>query len=327
MPRFSVENQFDVTTTFMMLPSARRMVLSSIFLASVVTSTHAQVDLYQRSFLEVKTGIGGSLFFGDLGGSAGRGKAGFFDWDIATTRQNYSAGLKINLSNSIAVRGDVFHTTLTGNDAHSGDRARYERNLNFKTELTEMSFTVEFLSINLSRFMKNKRSTWQLYTFAGYGLIRFNPQGYYKGQWVDLQPLGTEGQGILPGTELYSLTSHVVPFGFGFRKDVLHNLYIGFEVSMRKSFTDYIDDVSGNYADKELIREHRGDLAAEMSERNNFTTPEAGSIRGNPNSNDNYSFVQLTLAKGFGKRQARQRIVKFSAKRNHGLKCPNFKKG
>jgi hypothetical protein len=133
--------------------------------------------------------------------------------------------------------------------------------------------------------------------------------------------LGTEGQGIKPNTELYSLTSWVLPYGIGYRKNIGDFSYVGVEFSMRKSFTDYLDDVSTVYYDANAIGEHRGEVAQALSNRSiNGIRPD-GSMRGNSSNNDNYSFIQLTYGRSIGRRKTDSpKIVRSRS----GIKCPQF---
>lgn len=298
----------------------------TLFIVFYVMSSMAiaQVDLYQRSFLELKFGLGGTVFLGDLGGSRGKTRAGFLDLDVISLRQNASCGIKVNISNKLSFRGDVFRARLFGNDVLSGNKDRFNRNLSFRTDLTEVALTAEMVSFNFSSMGRNKTNTSEIYFFLGAGWIHFKPQALYRGQWYDLQPLGTEGQGIIPDHDFYKLNSVVVPFGFGYRKNLGRSTYLGFEFSLRKSFTDYLDDVSGRYYDREAIREHHGDVAAELSDKRIENRMYSEGYRGNPNQNDNYSFIQFTIAKGFGKKTANQKIELNLFKHTSGVKCPKF---
>jgi len=298
-----------------------------LFLASSCFQSHAQVDLYQRSFFEIEIGVGGSLFLGDLGGSRGSGKMGLLDLDGSSVRHNTSAGIKVNLSNRLSIRGDLFHGRLVGHDKHSGNLGRRDRNLSFRTDITEFSLTSEFIGINLASLGRRKTRTSELYAFAGLGWMHFNPQAEYKGRWYNLRNLGTEGQGLPGGKDLYNLNSFVLPFGIGYRKNIARSTFFGVEVSMRKTFTDYLDDVSGSYYDKDIIRQNRGEVAAELSDRSLSREVEAGTSRGNNRQNDNYSFVQFTVAQGFGTRKAKNHIKLFAnqGKVTKSAKCPSFK--
>ena len=251
----------------MMKRSASRFAVFGLVLWSFAHHVSAQVISYKRNSLEVKGGVGGTFFFGDLGGSHGEGKAGFFDFDVQSMRGNSSVGLKFNITNLWSVRTDFAYAQIMGDDQYSGDQGRFNRNLSFRSDVYEVSITSELVGINFSRFSRTKTATSELYGFVGVGVIQFNPQAFYQGRWYSLQPLGTEGQGLEGESEPYSLTSVVVPYGVGYRKNVGEKTYIGIELSMRKSFTDYLDDVSGKYPNRARLAEERGEVAAALSDR------------------------------------------------------------
>ncbi|MGV3539523.1 MAG: hypothetical protein ACO1OQ_06900, partial [Rufibacter sp.] len=83
--------------------------------------------------------------------------------------------------------------------------------------------------------------------------------------WYELQPLGTEGQ-YADGEGYpspYSRVQIAIPAGFGVKYRLDKRWDVGIEFTWRKTFTDYIDDVSTAYADKtQLSRE-----AAVLSDR------------------------------------------------------------
>ena len=73
------------------------------------------------------------------------------------------------------------------------------------------------------------------------------------------------------------------------------------EFSARKLFTDYIDDVSGNYADVRDIRGQRGELAAALADRS--VEPKIGlegRQRGNGKNNDTFMLLNVGLMYYFG---------------------------
>ncbi|MFK7933189.1 MAG: hypothetical protein AB8G22_06740, partial [Saprospiraceae bacterium] len=79
-------------------------------------------------------------------------------------------------------------------------------------------------------------------------------------------------------------------------------LNIGLEFGARLLFTDYIDDVSRSYADRELIRAARGDLAAELSDRRTSTDTAGTSEnvgRGNDKARDWYYMSGITISYNF----------------------------
>ena len=144
------------------------------------------------------------------------------------------------------------------------------------------------------------------YVFGGMSFFSFKPQAYYQGRWYDLQPLGTEGQGIKPATPKYELTSTALIGGFGYRYLLGGRWSLGIEAGMRKTNTDYLDDVSKEYGDNGQIAATYGDLAAILADRsvdsegNEYTRP-GGSQRGSSKVKDYFGFFQLTLAVKLGK--------------------------
>lgn len=117
-----------------------------------------------------------------------------------------------------------------------------------------------------------------------------------NGQWHSLRPLGTEGQNIDPTKSPYNPFSVIIPFGFGKNIKLNNGMTLGIDISLRKSFTDYLDDVSTSYFDNNLIRAHSGDIAAQLADRSSGSSiGQPGSIRGNPKNNDNYFLVGLKL--------------------------------
>ena len=145
---------------------------------------------------------------------------------------------------------------------------------------------------------------WTPYVFGGLAVFRFNPYTHDAAhQKVFLKPLSTEGQG-LDGYNLepYSLTQVAIPFGGGIKYALTDNIRVGAEVGIRKTFTDYLDDVSTNYADPVDLLEQRGQQAVDFSYRGdevpggNPAYPLKGDQRGGANQKDWYYFSGLTLS-------------------------------
>lgn len=172
---------------------AKILAVCLLFGLTSISQVYSQVIKYKRNSLEVKVGLGGTFFLGDLGGSHGERKDGFFDLDVQSMRANSSFGLKFNFTNRISLRADMCYAQVVGSDEYSGDPGRFRRNLSFRSDIYELSFTPEIVLINLSRFGRKKTATSEIYGFGGFGVMQFNPQAEYNGVWYDLQPLGTEG--------------------------------------------------------------------------------------------------------------------------------------
>src|SRR5204863_6605838 len=134
------------------------------------------------------------------------------------------------------------------------------------------------------------------YITTGVAVFHYNPYAYtLSGAKVYLRPLRTEGEGLpqYRDRKLYKLNEIAIPFGVGLTYAISDNFMVGAELNFRKTFTDYIDDVSSQrYADTAILRALKGDLSAKMSFRSDETSdPYTFSdriTRGNPNKKDAY---------------------------------------
>lgn len=198
---------------------------------------------------------GGSLYSGDVSPRE-------FGVYLADANPAFGGFLRYNFSKRISARLQGLGTQLEGADGVSNDRT--DRELNFRTQIREATLTLEYNFFRLS----GDNSRFTPYVFGGVGVYQFNPQGNFDNQWVDLQPLGTEGQGLINPAydpELYELTQLNIPFGGGLKFLIGERLTIGMEFGWRYLFTDYLDDIGFtrvNYID---LLENRGTLAARLS--------------------------------------------------------------
>jgi opacity protein-like surface antigen len=193
----------------------------------------------------------------------------------------------------------IMTSRIVGNDANS----HYpERGLHFESPIREIALTGE---VNIIYVNINRTSYITPYLFGGLAVYQFNPRAYYDEEWIDLQPLGTEGQGIEGHEEHYKLTQLAIPFGGGIKYKVNKRLSIGAEVGIRKLFTDYLDDVSGYEVNfKELMSEN-GEMAAMLSvPKSQMADAMAGKnvtyTRGSM-ANDMYYTCQINVSYTFGK--------------------------
>ena len=175
-----------------------------------------------------------------------------------------------------------------------------ERNLHFKSKITEVSTQVE---LNFFKYVTgSKDMLFSPYIFGGFSIFSFNPQAELNGEWYDLQPLGTEGQGTTayPEKEPYNLISYAIPFGLGFKLSLSENLSLATEWGLRKTFTDYLDDVSTTYADPYVLASQNTPVAASLADRTEYQEGEqpvdkTGLQRGDPTTNDWYSFFGISI--------------------------------
>jgi hypothetical protein len=103
-----------------------------------------------------------------------------------------------------------------------------------------------------------------------------------------------------------------VPLGLGVSFEVNHQIRVGMEFVWNLTFTDYLDDVSNTYADPKDL----GDIELILSSPSNpvvasaagYSDPEGTmywfnysdqgpTIRGNPDKNDTYGTLQVSVSK------------------------------
>jgi hypothetical protein len=135
-----------------------------------------------------------------------------------------------------------------------------------------------------------------------------------NGNWVYLRPLHTEGQGFpeYPDRKEYKLTQLNIPMGVGVKYFLSESVSLSLEVIHRKTFTDYLDDVSTTYVDPATFYAHLPLAQAQLAERmankslsNGVThTYGPGDKRGTATNNDAYySFgFKLGIRLGSGNR-------------------------
>jgi len=187
----------------------------------------------------------------------------------------------------------------------------YTRNLHFRSSISEISFKAYFDILNL--LLQSERGNFSSYFFIGIASFSHNPEAFYEGQWYELQPLGTEGQGLeqYPEREKYALRNISIPVGLKFSARLSNRFDIGLRIGLNKTFTDYLDDVSMPLADNAIILAEAGPIARAFADRyidsaGNLNPQSEGTNRGNPNNNDWYGSVNISLSYKFqGKRIAR----------------------
>lgn len=277
---------------------------------------------FQAQYLELGGSLGAANYLGDLAPSGLKTSIGQTNWAQGIfVRYNFNdfLGLRFDLTQGVISASDKF--------SKEGDFRRI-RNLSFRSKIYEAAILGE---INLIGFQpKGNRKPFSPYIFGGIALFKFNPQAKLNNQWYDLQPLGTEGQGLPEHPEKYALTQFSIPLGAGLKIAMNKNFTIAFECGTRKTYTDYLDDVSSSYPDLENLAITNGELAAQLSWRYdeldvNAVPPSIGNGRGDPDDLDWYIFSKMTISYNFieGKKKSRKGEKKRKRKRN-SIKCPAF---
>ncbi len=234
----------------------------------------------------------------------------------------FGAGLSYELFPKFLIRGEMQYGRLSADDKKSNRPQLRDRNLNFQSPLFEGAFLADY-----SLFDLQANSRWTPYVFAGVALYNYDPYTYDQaGNKVHLRNLGTEGQGLAqyPDRKRYLLVQYAIPFGGGIRVRITDNAYLGYEIGLRKLFTDYLDDVSTTYVDETILAAARGTKAAELAFRTdeikaNTPYPVAGSVRGGSKYKDWYYFSTIKLSIGLFNQTGRV----FGRKANRGsTECP-----
>jgi hypothetical protein len=207
----------------------------------------------------------------------------------------FGVGMLYEISEQLYFRGNVTFGKINGDDKKTGKNAG--RNLSFSSPVTDIHLGMEYELLN-----PYERSLVP-FIFTGISVFHFNPSTVdYIGGVVKLQPLGTEGQGFYQGRTKYNLTQIAIPFGGGVKYSVSEDVKLSFEIGFRKTFTDYLDDVSTTYADKALLLGNNGQKAVDLSYRGDEvsggskTYPTANSQRGNPDSKDWYYYTGVGVS-------------------------------
>lgn len=244
--------------------------------------------------------------------------ANYYQGDLAptTSRLSFSQG-QISWATMVGMKlNDVFKINikymtgkLVGRDSDSKDPGRKRRNLNFESPLHEFGINTE---ININHFWKRLNNYGlNLYYTTGINVFSFSPKTFKRNDFgiveiVNLQPLGTEGQGLPGYKDKYSLTQLNIPFGIGFKFHLFDNIEMGLELCSRVTFTDHIDDVSGNYLSYDELIDANRPMAAMLANRTGEflgTGPSnvvSGSRRGDPDDNDWYFFSGIYLSYNWG---------------------------
>ncbi len=217
--------------------------------------------------------------------------------DISFTRPGLGVSFIHRFGPRYSLKGEFMYATLKGSDGDSADPSdlsngifRYQRNLSFRNRIKELSVVAVFdLFENQSTYIS--RVKWTPYAFLGLAAFHHNPQAQapataldgvtslpQAGQWVDLRPLGTEGQyadlnptDVNFGIKPYKQLQLAIPFGIGARFRINEVMDLWGDIAFRYTFTDYLDDVSQNYVDLGVFGNN--ELAKAMSYRTNELGP------------------------------------------------------
>lgn len=244
----------------------------------MVTALSVVAQTSKRNFRQSEVGLllGGSYYIGDLNTFkhfvySKPAIGGFYRF---TSNYRYAFRFGFNYGN------------IEASDSKSSNADQLLRGANFQSKIYEFQAISEFNFVDYR--IGNDKHYFTFFIFAGIGGFKFDPKGNIGQGWQSLQPLRTEGQ-----KRRYPLEQICIPFGVGIKHNVTKNIGIGFEWGPRKTFTDYLDDVSGLYPDPIKNAPSGNGLLYAYRNKQNFDL--AGTMRGNPRTKDWYFFYGLTI--------------------------------
>ena len=244
---------------------------------------------------EIGLTVGGMNYIGDLNNQSMFGKV-----NLA-----FGGLYRYNFDERWSLRIDVDYGHIEGGNPDYIER----RNLSFHSHLIEGSLRTEFNFFPFS--MRDDHFFWTPYIFVGIGFFSYNPQAYYTdpitgvSDWYDLQPLCTEGQGtaLAPDRSPYTLMQLSMPFGVGVKYHPSKSLTLSAEYGFRKTWTDYLDDVSTVYVDNQQLTDVMGDVAAALADRSGEVSPGyvnvAGTKRGDDSLDDWFAYFNVCMTVKF----------------------------
>lgn len=264
--------------------------MRKIFLLFLLASSTA---IAQKAEIGVFGGV--TNYLGDLSPVA-----------FAPSETRWAAGIvyKYNPRWHFSIRAAATYGLISGSDArnNAGQAYRIRRNLSFRSYITEASLMGEW---NIWGWQgESYTRTFTPYLEAGFAIFHFNPQAYYNGGWVNLQPLGTEGQGLPShkGIIPYRLTQVSIPLGIGVKVRLGEHWCIAADCALRKTFTDYLDDVSTFFPNRAEMLAVKGQVALDLSDRSYEVATDStklhfsnGQIRGDLTNKDWYFFPGITI--------------------------------
>lgn len=301
-----------------------------VMLAGYTKQADAQYYFYNDSYydspllFEIGGSVGAMNCLTDLGGKKGIGKK--FVKDLNLGKTSFAGGLFFSAmyKYALAVRLEGTFGKLSADDAVLKDvdvkdiaRQRYNRNVNFRTNITEISLVTElhplFIFIDWTERDEDPPRL-SPYLLGGIGYFSFNPQGKLGNNWYDLQPLHTEGQGFVeyPDRPNYKLKQLNYPVGLGIKYELSDVLNLRGEFVYRILNTDYLDDVSTRYIDPVAYTNPANGmsstnqaLALQLSDRQITKVTGPGGKRGSPAQKDAYFSFNLKLSLFIGRERIR----------------------
>jgi hypothetical protein len=300
---------------------AAAVVCMSLFNQPLKAQYYYSNSKYYYSPFSVELGVTGGVMnsLTDLGGKKGVGKNSIKDLRWKTAKPSYGVYIAGTYLDAITVRVEGTFGEVVGFDSilkkvAPSTYGRYERNLSFKSKISEVQLAVEVHPLFFKSYDDNEEPPRiSPYAVGGVGYFSFDPQAKLNGQWYSLQPLHLEGQGFAeyPDRKTYSLRQLNIVAGLGIKYEVSSVLNARLEFVRRFLRTDYLDDVSNvDYIDPSLfyayLPANKAAIAQQLYNRTNELNPSdigytPNTQRGDPTKNDSYFTIQFKIGMTIGR--------------------------
>ena len=258
-----------------------------LFFLFITLSVSAQDESYIQEG-EVGVTVGTAHYFGDLNNRA----------DVSRIKPSFGVFFRKQFGNYIGLRLSGRYAQLGFADQYSKSEVQNLRNLSFNTNVFEVALQGDF---NFFRFEPGSPYyNFTPYVTLGVGLFTYDPYAFLKDEKYFLRPLGTEGQNVPSlNRKQYGTTAIAIPFGVGLKYSITDKLNVSLEVAHRFTNTDYLDDVSSQYAGIENFE--LNSPAALLQDRSYELSPNKeigikGNQRGNSKQKDQYMIAEFGIS-------------------------------
>jgi opacity protein-like surface antigen len=200
-----------------------------LFLLLLITN----ITISKAQNIEAGLFLGTSLYNGDI------------DVNVKNAFQQMRPAVgiygKYILSPAVAVKAQFYHGTLYGDEKkYPASDYRQTRGFSFESPINEISLQGEWHFLNLDKgfAIDNGDPFVSLYAFGGLGGAFFNPTTNYN------EPNPVKEDVSLDKNAVYSKSTLALLGGVGAQFRLTDTWYLGAEMSVRKTFSDYLDGIS-----------------------------------------------------------------------------------
>ncbi|MFI5150101.1 MAG: DUF6089 family protein [Bacteroidia bacterium] len=267
----------------------RILLLSSLFILPFISDAQYKWDVGVK--------LGAANYLGDIGGGISTRKNFVPDMKMGETRFAGGAFARLKVHPKASVQFGFDYGHIQGDDKLTTNPARHDRNLNFKNNIYELNAMGQFFFYEINDLGHTYRYRNDFRAYVGVGIAGFhhNPKTLDGG--IALQPLETENVS-------YSLYQFSIPAQMGCYFTIDKRYRIGWDITWRTTFTDYLDDVSGHYVNPATQTHQAAALADRTNElnlsqavKNNYGWYEGkGAKRGDPTHKDSYIFSTINMS-------------------------------